>query len=70
MNFGGIAGRHFDLLAETAHALGLFRSQQMTLAGMMAHDFAGGSDLEALGGAAMRFQFYLCSWFSRHNIPR
>lgn len=70
MHLGGVAGRHFDLFAETAHALGLLGAQQVTLAGMMPHDFAGGSKLEALGSATMRFQFYLCSGFSGHSIPR
>ena len=55
MNLGRVAGSDFDLLAEAAHALGLLGAQQMAFAGMMAHDFAGGSELEALGGAAMRF---------------
>ncbi len=70
MNLGSVSGRHFDLFAEAAHALGFLGSEQVALAGMMAHDFAGKRELEALGGATMRFQFYLCSGFSGHSIPR
>jgi len=33
----------------------------VALAGMGTHDFAGGSDFEKLGGAAMRFVFLF--WF-------
>src|ERR1700730_5010800 len=50
-------------LLELTHTALLLRSGEMALAGVHANDLAGRSDLEALGGAAMRFQFLL--WLSR-----
>jgi hypothetical protein len=70
MHFGSVAGRDLDLFSKPPHALGLFCAQQVALAGMMAHYFSGGSNFEALRSAAMRFQFYFCSWFSWHSAPR
>ncbi len=46
---------HLDRPAQMAHALRLFRAQQMALERVRAHDFAGLRYAEALGGAAMRF---------------
>src|SRR6266849_1585245 len=54
-------------LLELAHASGRFGTHQMALAGVAALDLAVGGELEALSGAAMRFQFQF--WFrcvSRH----
>jgi hypothetical protein len=42
-------------LLEPAHPIGLLGAQQVPFAGMHSHDLSGRSDLEALGGAAMRF---------------
>jgi hypothetical protein len=47
---------HYHRVRELAHAPGLLGAKQVTLAGMPAHDFAGGSYLEALGRAAMGLQ--------------
>lgn len=55
MYFGRVAGRDLDLFSKPPHALGLFRAQQVAFAGVMAHYFSGGSNLETLGSAAMCF---------------
>jgi hypothetical protein len=52
--------RQLFQLAHTTLSLG---AGEMALAGMHANDFAGPGDFKALGGAAMRFQFFL--WLSR-----
>jgi hypothetical protein len=61
-----VPGADQGQLLELAHAAGTFGSGEMALAGMGTHNFAGGGDFKALGGAAMRFQFlfWLCgiSW--------
>src|SRR5712692_5385629 len=54
-------------LLELAHASGRLGTHQMALARVAALDFAVGGELEALPGAAVRFQFQF--WFrcvSRH----
>src|SRR5258708_24639481 len=54
-------------LLQLAHAAGPFCTHQVALAGVPALDFAVGGELEALPGAAVRFQFQF--WFrcvSRH----
>src|SRR5580700_3801503 len=50
---------HYYRICQFAHAAGLLSAQQVPLARMPAHDLPGGSDLEALSGAAMCFQFLL-----------
>jgi len=50
-------------LFELAHAAGAFGAGEMAFAGMRADDLAGRRELEALGGAAMRFQLLL--WLGR-----
>src|SRR5437899_2284346 len=45
-------------LAETAAALGIFALQQMALAGVVAHDFAGAGDLEPFGHGFFRFDAF------------
>ena len=47
-----------DLIQKLAHAARALRAQQVPLAGMPSHHFAGGGDLEALGGAAVRLQLH------------
>jgi hypothetical protein len=51
-----VRGIHFDLVEQVAHAARFFGAEQMALSGAPAHDLPGGSDLKALGGAAMRLQ--------------
>jgi hypothetical protein len=46
---------NLDRPAKMAHALRLFRAEQVALECVRAHDFAGLRYAEALGGAAMRF---------------
>jgi hypothetical protein len=50
-------------LLEFAHAAGALGAGEMAFAGMRADNFAGPRKFKALGGAAMRFQFFL--WLSR-----
>ena len=57
---------HFHLVEQPPHAARLFRAEQMTLARMPAHDFAGLRGLEALGGAAMRLELHFLVLL--HNV--
>ncbi|MND04872.1 hypothetical protein D3C83_253450 [compost metagenome] len=58
-------------LLQQAHALGFLGAHQVALAGMSPQDLAIGRDLEALGGAALRFQlqFYLTPVFRHDSCP-
>jgi hypothetical protein len=70
VNFRRVARRHFNRLSQPPHALRFLRSQQMPFSRMMPHHFAGRRNFKSLRRAAVCLQLYLCSWFSRHNIPR
>ena len=53
-----VRGIHLDLASKLPLAPGRLRAEQMTLAGMPAHDFSGGRHLKALGRAAVRLQLH------------
>jgi len=63
LHCGDVARVNQGQLFELAHAAGALGAGEMALAGMRADDLAGPRKLEALGGAAMRFQLLL--WLSR-----
>src|SRR5271156_4090086 len=52
-----VRGIDLNFIQQPAHAARLLGAEQVALARTPAHDLAGGSDLEALGGAAMRLGF-------------
>ena len=54
----------FDRLAELAATLRAFARKQVSLAGMVPHDFTGPSDFESLGYCFSGF----CSSCSTHNV--
>jgi hypothetical protein len=57
LDAGYVGFIHQRELFQLAHAAGPFCTHQVALAGMAALDFAVGGELEALSGAAVRFQF-------------
>jgi hypothetical protein len=59
----GVGGVHLSHFLQAAHAIGFFGAEQVPLAGMHAHDFSGRSNLETLGGAAVRLEFELLYLF-------
>jgi hypothetical protein len=63
LNRANVGRTHERQLLELTHAALLLRSGKMALAGVHANDLAGRGNLEALGGAAMRFEFLL--WLRR-----
>jgi hypothetical protein len=63
LHCGDVSRADQGQLLELAHAAGALGASEMAFAGMRANDFAGPRKLEALGGAAMRFQLLL--WLSR-----
>jgi hypothetical protein len=52
-----VRGIHLNFIQQPAHAARLLGAEQVTLARPPAHNLAGGSDFEALGGAAVRLGF-------------
>ena len=56
---GDIPWADLGQFLELTHATRALGAGEMAFAGMSTHYLTSGSDFEALGGAAMRFQFFL-----------